>query len=49
MDLADRVEYDRRLADTRAQVDEKTFAAARAERRAMTMEQAVAYTFEPPT
>jgi non-specific serine/threonine protein kinase len=48
MDLADRVEYECHLAETRTQFDEKTFAAARAEGGAMTMEQAVAYALEPP-
>jgi non-specific serine/threonine protein kinase len=48
MDLADRMEYERHLTETRAQLDEKMFESARAEGCAMTMEQAVAYALEPP-
>jgi predicted ATPase/class 3 adenylate cyclase len=43
---ADRAEYERDVAAARAQLDEATFAAARAEGRAMTIEQAVAYALE---
>ncbi len=49
MDLADRVEYERHLAETRKQLEEKTFTAARAGGSAMTMEEAVAYALEPPS
>jgi predicted ATPase len=43
---ADQAEYDRYLALAREQLDEVAFAAAWAEGRAMTMEQAVAYALE---
>ena len=46
VDPADRAEYDRDVAAARAQLDEATFAAAWAEGRAMTMEQAMAYALE---
>jgi hypothetical protein len=39
-------DYDRNISETRAQFDETTFAAARAEGRAMTLEQAIAYALE---
>jgi predicted neutral ceramidase superfamily lipid hydrolase len=42
----DRADYDRILAAVRAQLDEQTFAAAWAEGRAMTLEQAIAYALE---
>ncbi|HEX9922142.1 MAG TPA: hypothetical protein VGD99_05735, partial [Anaerolineae bacterium] len=41
LEYADQVEYDRNVAVVRAQLDEATFAAAWAEGRAMTLEQAV--------
>jgi hypothetical protein len=40
---ADRVDYDRQLAVLRIDLDETTFAAAWAEGRAMTLEQAIEY------
>ena len=40
---ADRIEYDRYVAATRAQLDEAAFDAAWAEGRAMSMEQAISY------
>jgi hypothetical protein len=43
---ADQAEYDRYLALTRDQVEESALAAAWAEGRAMTMEQAIAYALE---
>jgi hypothetical protein len=43
MDLADRIEYERSLEGLRAQLDAQTFDAARAEGKAMTMEEAVAF------
>jgi tetratricopeptide (TPR) repeat protein len=42
-DPADRMEYDRILADVRAQLDEATFDAAWEEGRKMTLEEAVEY------
>ncbi|MDQ5853342.1 MAG: tetratricopeptide repeat protein, partial [Chloroflexota bacterium] len=45
---ADRVEWDRSVAAARAALDEATFAAAWAEGRAMTLEQAIASTLGPP-
>lgn len=42
----DKLEYDRNLAIVRAQLDDATFAAAWAEGRAMTLEQAVAHALE---
>ena len=46
MPPAARTEHDRKVAAARAQLDEATFAAAWAEGRAMTMEQAVGYALE---
>jgi tetratricopeptide (TPR) repeat protein len=43
LNSTDQAEYDCNLAATRAQLDEATFAAARAKGRAMTMDQAIAY------
>ncbi len=43
IDLVDQPEYERQLAILRAQLDEATFAAAWAEGRTMTMEQAIEY------
>jgi predicted ATPase/DNA-binding SARP family transcriptional activator len=43
----DRVTYHRLVDTTRAQLDDKTFAAAWAEGRAMTLEQAIAYALAP--
>jgi len=43
---ADKLEVDRNIARVRAQLDEATFAAAWAEGRAMTLEQAVAYALD---
>ncbi|HEX9840374.1 MAG TPA: tetratricopeptide repeat protein [Anaerolineales bacterium] len=45
---AERPEYDREVNDLRANMDEAAFAKAWAEGRAMTMEQAIAYTLEKP-
>jgi DNA-binding NarL/FixJ family response regulator len=45
MDSATRVDYDRNLAATRAQLDPSTFEAAWAAGRAMTMEQAIEEAF----
>ena len=44
---AERRTYDQALAETRAQLDDETFAAAWAEGQAMTVEQAIAYALEP--
>ena len=46
LDLADRVEYERSVTAVRAQLGDQPFAAAQAEGRAMTMEQAIAYALE---
>ena len=46
MSSAEQVEYDREVADLRAHTDEKFFAAAWGEGRAMSMEQAIAYALE---
>ncbi|HEX7587075.1 MAG TPA: tetratricopeptide repeat protein, partial [Anaerolineae bacterium] len=43
MDLADRIEYERSLEGLHAQMDAQTFDAARADGKAMTMEEAVAF------
>ena len=43
---ADKLEVDRNIAAVRAQLDEVTFAVARAEGRAMTLEQAVSYALD---
>ena len=43
LEYPDQVEYDRNVAAVRAQLDEATFAAAWAEGRAMTLEQAIDY------
>jgi DNA-binding CsgD family transcriptional regulator len=43
-----RAEYDLDVAATRAQLDEPTFATAWDARRALTLEQAIAYALEPP-
>jgi non-specific serine/threonine protein kinase len=48
MDLADRLQYDRSLAAVRGLLNEKGFAAASAEGRAMSMEQAIEYAQEEP-
>ncbi len=45
-DLFDRAEYERDLATARGRLDEAAFATAWAEGRAMTLEQAIAYTLE---
>jgi hypothetical protein len=45
-DVANHIEYERTLAMLRAQMDDIAFAAAWAEGRAMTMDQAIAYAFE---
>jgi hypothetical protein len=42
----DRAEHDRIVAAARAQLDKSTFAAAWAEGRSMTLEQAIAYALE---
>jgi hypothetical protein len=44
--FVERADYDRNTAAVRAQLDEATFNAAWVEGRAMTMEQAIAYTLE---
>jgi hypothetical protein len=43
IDLVDKPEYDRLLAEVKAHLDESTFEAAWAEGRVMTMELAVIY------
>jgi hypothetical protein len=43
MNPQERTEYDREIAELRANMDEKTFASFWAVGRAMTMEQAVSY------
>ena len=48
LEPADRTDYERALATTRAQLNEAVFAAAWAEGRAMTLEQAIAYALEEP-
>jgi hypothetical protein len=47
LDPADRLDYDRITANVQAQLDEATYAAAWAEGRAMTVEQAIACALEP--
>ena len=44
---ADRVDYERQLAALQKELDETTFAAAWAEGRAMTLEQAIEYALAP--
>jgi len=44
----DRIEYDRYVAAVRAQLDEAVFAAAWAEGRALTLEQAIEYALSEP-
>ncbi len=44
---ADRLEYERSVAAVRSTLSEEAFAAAWAEGRAMTLEQAIAYALEP--
>jgi predicted ATPase/DNA-binding XRE family transcriptional regulator len=46
LDQANRIVYDRTIATVRAQLDEATFAAAWAEGRAMSLEQAIGYALE---
>ena len=46
---ADRLEYERTVAAARAALSEEVFAAAWAEGRAMTLDQAIAYALEETT
>jgi hypothetical protein len=46
---ADRLDYERIVANVQAQLDEASYTTAWAEGRAMTAEQAIAYALEPTT